>query len=168
MPKLLTGAFVAVTPWICSGRENETRITRNSTKMWISRIFQPKWRWYSSRKEVVTSTVLKKLRWKVKTKAQEGRSSLAFLQPKQFSADFGSIFQCHTNYIEVKFFLCPIFLAYLTKYCEMLKIQHCYAFGSQMAVWLLALRTRRTLLPRNIILMFLVLFSVIGWVNPRA
>jgi hypothetical protein len=38
-----------------------------------------------------------------------------------------------------------------------------------MAVSLLALRTRRTLLPRNIIIfVFLVLISVRGLVNPRA
>jgi hypothetical protein len=37
-----------------------------------------------------------------------------------------------------------------------------------MAVRLSALRTRCTLLPRNIIiLMFLVLISVTGWVNPQ-
>jgi hypothetical protein len=40
--------------------------------------------------------------------------------------------------------------------------------SAQMVVRLSALSTRRTLLPRNIIIvMFLVLISVRGWVDPR-
>jgi hypothetical protein len=44
-----------------------------------------------------------------------------------------------------------------------------YKQSAQMVVRLSALRTRRTLLPRNIIiLMLLVLIYIRGWVNPRA
>jgi hypothetical protein len=46
--------------------------------------------------------------------------------------------------------------------CEILKIPHCLDNGLQMAVKLTALDTDRTLLPRNIIILLLVLISVRG------